>query len=220
MIGFIKKAVIADSLGTIVDLVYSMNDPTSVEVLMATYAFALQIYCDFSGYSNMARGVSHFFGIKLITNFNLPYLSKTPREFWRRWHISLSMWARDYIYIPLGGKSSAFKGLMPLFISFFLIGLWHGAGWNFIAWGIYWFVVTMIYRLISWPLSSLEPKILNNKIVQWMSSAISIIVFFNITCVSWILFRAQSLGQAKHFLISAMEPLDLITLISPAFFNI
>ncbi|MBS3135512.1 MBOAT family protein [Candidatus Woesearchaeota archaeon] len=200
--GLFKKVVIADSLAIIVDKVFSMQDPTGTQVMMAAYAFALQIYCDFSGYSDMAKGISHFFGIELSTNFNLPYLSRTPSEFWKRWHITLSSWVRDYLYIPMGGKNSKFAAL---FFSMLLMGLWHGAAWHFVLWGLYWFFVIMAYRIIKPKINSLATKVL------------STIVMFHITSYSWILFRGSDFGQIIS-LTSSLASINLIGILDASFF--
>jgi len=201
--GLFKKVVIADSVGRIADNVFSMADPTGAQVLIASYAFAVQIYCDFSGYSNMARGISRFFGIKLSTNFNLPYLAKDPSDFWRRWHITLSTWVRDYIYIPLGGNRSRFFGLWALVITWFLMGLWHGAAWNFVLWGLYWALLIFIYRLI---------KKTKFKSDNPITRIIQRIILFHLTCYGWIIFRAQSLGQIKLMTTALFRGISLAQL--------
>jgi len=188
--GLFKKIVIADNIGMIVDSIFSSSGATGAQVLMASYAFALQIYCDFSGYSNMARGISHLLGIKLSTNFRLPYLSTNPSDFWKRWHITLSSWVRDYIYIPLGGKHAGPLGLYALSITMVLMGLWHGASWNFVLWGFFWFIVIYIYRLLR-PRFSHSPSILKK--------AASMLLMFHITCYSWIIFRSRSASQIILF---------------------
>lgn len=194
--GMFQKTIIADSLASIVDKVYAMQNPTSGQIIIATIAFAIQIYCDFAGYSNMARGVAHFLEIKLSNNFNLPYLSRTPSEFWRRWHITLSSWVRDYIYIPLGGNISKFFGLYSLFVSWFLMGLWHGAAWHFVIWGLYWFLMVAAYRFMKKFLLKLHIlNHLNNKI----KNLFLVLLMFMIACYGWILFRATSIEQAMKF---------------------
>ena len=135
--GLYKKIVIADNLAPIVNRVFA--DPSvasSGELLAAILAFTFQIYCDFSGYSDIARGLARMLGLNIMLNFNIPYIARTPSEFWRRWHISLSTWLRDYLYISLGGnrygKLLTFHNLM---LTMLLGGLWHGAAWNFVLWG-------------------------------------------------------------------------------------
>ncbi|MCB0307720.1 MAG: MBOAT family protein, partial [Calditrichaeota bacterium] len=135
--GMFKKVVIADRLGLYVNSVY--NNPTEWTgwpVFLATLFFAFQIYCDFSGYSDIAIGAARIMGFRLMENFRRPYLAQSPSEFWRRWHISLSSWLRDYLYVPLGGnRGGERKTYRNLFLTMLLGGLWHGAAWNFVAWG-------------------------------------------------------------------------------------
>lgn len=135
--GFFKKIVIADRLAAVVNLGYANTENTpGIVLLVCTYFFAFQIYCDFSGYTDIARGSAKIFGIDLMQNFNLPYYSRTLSEYWKRWHISLSTWFRDYVYIPLGGnRVSTGRWYFNIFMVFFLSGVWHGANWNFLAWG-------------------------------------------------------------------------------------
>ena len=130
--GFFKKLVVGDNLAPLVDAVYGAPTASAGSVLLGTYAFAYQIYCDFSGYTDIARGTAKLMGFELMLNFNLPYLSVNPSDFWRRWHISLSTWLRDYLYIPLGGnRHGALSTYRNLVLTMLLGGLWHGAAWNF-----------------------------------------------------------------------------------------
>ena len=137
--GFAKKLLLADRLGVYVDAAFNHpSETTAPQLLMATFFFAFQIYCDFSGYTDIARGISLFFGVDLMKNFNRPYLARTLADFWRRWHISLSGWFRDYVYYPLGGnREGKWKMHFNLLIVFALSGLWHGANWTFLIWGIW-----------------------------------------------------------------------------------
>jgi alginate O-acetyltransferase complex protein AlgI len=137
LLGLFKKVAIADGVAPAVDAIYGSTGTVSrFDVAAATLLFAIQVFCDFSGYSDIARGVSKLLGIELVVNFNLPYFSQNPSEFWRRWHISLSSWLRDYLYIPLGGnRRGPFRTYINLFITMLLGGLWHGAAWNYVLWG-------------------------------------------------------------------------------------
>lgn len=137
--GFAKKLLLADRLGVYVDAAFNHpGESTAPQLLMATFFFAFQIYCDFSGYTDIARGISLFFGVDLMKNFNRPYLARTLADFWRRWHISLSGWFRDYVYYPLGGnREGKWKMHFNLLIVFALSGLWHGANWTFLIWGLW-----------------------------------------------------------------------------------
>ena len=136
IIGFSKKILIADQLSTLADSVFSRNGMSALAAWIGAVAFTLQIYFDFSGYSDMAIGLGKMFGFDISENFNYPYISKSIKEFWRRWHISLSTWFRDYVYIPLGGsRCKPIRSYLNLIVVFLLTGLWHGASWNFVAWG-------------------------------------------------------------------------------------
>jgi len=180
--GIFKKIVIADRLAVYVDLVYNNqehhNGPT---LMLATVFFAFQIYCDFSGYSDIAIGVARVMGFKLMTNFNRPYLARSVAEFWKRWHISLSTWFKDYVYIPLGGnRVSKIRLASNLLLTFAISGLWHGANWTFVIWG----TLNGIYLVIS------------NWIGQKHRPVYHILLTFCLIAFSWIFFRAQNLSQA------------------------
>jgi D-alanyl-lipoteichoic acid acyltransferase DltB (MBOAT superfamily) len=192
--GIFKKIFIADNLSSLVNSAYAAgSEPTGPQILFATYAFAFQIYCDFSAYSDIARGVSRWMGIELMLNFNVPYIAKNPQEFWRRWHISLSTWLRDYLYVPLGGnRGSQFAFYRNLMITMILGGIWHGARANFLWWGIYQGGLLCIHRAAKPVLDAMTPtrgwsrKLWN--IITW-------IVFFHLVCYGWLLFRAESNAQ-------------------------
>ncbi len=194
LLGLFKKTVISDGIATSVNAVYTTTGSVSwLDVVAATVLYAVQIYCDFSGYSDIARGVSKLFGIELALNFNFPYFSKTPSEFWQRWHISLSTWLRDYLYIPLGGnRQGTLKTYRNLMLTMLLGGLWHGAAWNFVLWGAYQGALLCSYRL--WDQASKEkhPQALWQRIAATIG-------FFALTCYGWLLFRATSLDQIIHF---------------------
>jgi D-alanyl-lipoteichoic acid acyltransferase DltB (MBOAT superfamily) len=188
LLGLFKKIVIADGVATAVNVVYGMPDPTALDIIVATYLFALQIYCDFSGYSDIARGTAKLMGFDLMVNFNLPYFSVNPREFWQRWHISLSTWLRDYLYVPLGGnKHGELKTYRNLMATMLLGGLWHGAAWNFVFWGIYQGAILCLHRFFIWQHNTVADSTL------W--KIIKILLFFQIICYGWLLFRANSLKQ-------------------------
>jgi D-alanyl-lipoteichoic acid acyltransferase DltB (MBOAT superfamily) len=151
--GMFKKVVVADSLAPLVEMVYGPPQPGALLVALATFAFALQIYCDFSGYSDLARGTALLLGFDIMFNFNLPYVAANIRDFWRRWHISFSTWLRDYLYISLGGnRRGAARTYLNLFTTMALGGLWHGAAWNFVAWGVWHGLGLMAHRF--WTLRS------------------------------------------------------------------
>jgi D-alanyl-lipoteichoic acid acyltransferase DltB (MBOAT superfamily) len=187
--GLAKKVLIADSMAPIVQEAYSNPDEMSgVALLTATYAFAVQIYCDFSGYTDIAIGCARILGIDLPKNFDAPYLSCSIREFWRRWHISLSTWLRDYLYIPLGGsRKSEARTYVNLLTTMLIGGLWHGAGWNWVVWGGLQGAVMSIERMLG--ISETAPRGMALRLTRW-------VVTIHIVCASWVLFRAQSLGDA------------------------
>jgi len=195
--GVFKKLFFADNFADIVD---GADLGTSGMGLIYSYAFAMQIYCDFSAYTDIARGSARLFNINLSRNFLTPYFSSNPREFWKRWHITLSSWIRDYIYIPLGGsRDKPSRTMINLLLTMFLCGLWHGAGVNFILWGLFHAVLLILYN--KWPLhKALEAK-LGNKLGKFLS----IFLFFNLTCMGWILFRAESLKEAVQAYASILD---------------
>jgi len=186
--GLFKKVVVADRLAFFVNLVY--NNPESyhgLSVLCATIFFAFQIYCDFSGYSDIAIGVAKMMGVDLMRNFNKPYFSSSIREFWSKWHISLSTWFRDYLYIPLGGnKVGMGRWIFNLFITFLVSGVWHGASVNFIIWG------ALHGLLISLESLNQRKKFFNFKLPRWMG----ILWTFSVVCFAWIFFRANNLHDS------------------------
>ncbi len=202
--GLFMKVFVADNLSYIVDPLFASAEPyNGFSVLIALYAFAFQIFCDFAGYSNIARGLGKVMGFDIMVNFNVPYFSLNPREFWQRWHISLSTWLRDYVYIPLGGnRRGALIIYRNLAITMLLGGLWHGAAWTFIAWGAYQGILLIIHRL-STPLLAKIPSP-KNFILNRAWFIVRIVIFFNIVCMGWLLFRAESLNQAFIMLKSVI----------------
>ena len=197
--GTVKKVVIADRLSALVDGVYGQPDvATGFEVVLATWAFAWQIYCDFSGYTDVARGVARLMGFDLMVNFRLPYLAVNPSDFWRRWHISLSTWLRDYLYIPLGGNRGGPWGTYRnLFLTMVLGGLWHGAAWTFVIWGVYQGALLIGHRLLEPTLKRLAPAGGVGATVWWV---VRVLVMFQLACVGWMIFRAEDLAQLTGLL--------------------
>jgi len=192
--GMMKKVALADGLAPSVASIYNSSGAINgVDVAVATLAFAVQIYCDFSGYSDIACGCSLFFGIDLLKNFDQPYYSVNPSEFWRRWHISLSSWLRDYLYIPLGGsKGSPAKTYRNLMLTMVLGGLWHGAAWSFVLWGFYQGLLLVVHRLVVGP----DGKPFSGGLLARLPR---MAFFFIFVCYGWLLFRANSFGQIAHF---------------------
>lgn len=192
--GLIKKAVIADYISlNFVDRIF--DEPlryTGVENLMGAYAYTLQIYCDFSGYSDMAIGISLLLGFRLPVNFNAPFVSASITEFWRRWHISLSSWLKDYLYIPLGGsRKGRLRQYFNLVATMLLGGLWHGAAWKFVLWGGLHGVVLAIEKALHIP-----ELVSRNRVAR----AVGFLATFHIVCLGWIFFRADSAGKAVEML--------------------
>ncbi|MES2389566.1 MAG: MBOAT family protein [Bacteroidota bacterium] len=191
--GLIKKAIIADYIAQYADIVYAAPQTYSgFENLMAMYCYTLQIYCDFSGYSDMAIGLAALMGYKLCENFNHPYRSADITEFWRKWHISLSSWLRDYVYIPLGGnRSGAVRQQVNLMLTMLIGGLWHGANWKFVIWGGLHGLALAIHKL--WRIVTKPFPILNNSLVaRFIGWAITL----HFVAVLWVFFRASSTEAA------------------------
>lgn len=221
--GAFQKMFVADNLAGIVSDVYRPGaDVTGADVLLATYAFAFQIYGDFAGYSNMARGISKLLGIELNVNFRFPYFVASPQEFWRHWHISLSTWLRDYLYIPLGGsRGSEAATNRNLLITMVLGGLWHGAAWTFVLWGAFQGVALVIGRALA--RGGSRRGIVIPEGLNWKRAALAL-VMFHVTCYGWLIFRAQSAAHvvdltrrvaagvrpAAHTLTFVLAPLALV----------
>lgn len=187
--GLFKKMVIADQLSIIVDAVYANPENfNGLGIILATLFFGFQIYCDFSGYSDIAIGTARLFGIELMINFRAPYFATSIRDFWRRWHISLSTWFRDYLYIPLGGnQSNLTKWTRNIIITFVVSGLWHGANVTFVIWGFIHGVLFVLERFIS-PLIKIHKKPKN---------VAGFIITFSLVNFSWLFFRADSWSQVR-----------------------
>jgi len=197
--GLFKKVVIADRISYLVNYVY--NDVYSYQglpLIIATVLFAFQIYCDFSGYSDIAIGTAKIMGFDLMDNFNRPYFSKSISEFWKRWHISLSTWFRDYVYIPLGGNRVAmWRVYINIFIVFLVSGLWHGANWTFVAWG----ALHGFYLLFSLWTQAIRKKILRfSRLDQYplLYKYFRVGITFSLVCFSWIFFRANNITDALY----------------------
>ena len=191
IIGFAKKVLIANFFGEIADKIFlqSMDDVTGSVAWLGIIAYSLQIYFDFSGYSDMAIGLGRVFGFDFMENFNFPYIANSIRDFWRRWHISLSTWFRDYLYIPLGGsRGSRVFTLRNLMIVFLLTGLWHGANWTFIVWGVYHGLFLLLERAGM------------DKILERLPNIIRVIYTLLIVMVGWVFFRSETLEGAVDYI--------------------
>jgi D-alanyl-lipoteichoic acid acyltransferase DltB (MBOAT superfamily) len=183
--------VVADSLAIYTDTIYNASGHhTNSTLLVATYCFAFQIYCDFSAYSDMARGVSRVYGIELMKNFDAPYFSRSISEFWTRWHISLSTWFKDYVYFPLGGnRVSLLRNCLNLYVVFLLSGFWHGANWTFLVWGLLHGTFLVAERLsgIARQRLGFAPRGQSGP----MRQAWSMLVTFHLVLFAWVFFRAS-----------------------------
>jgi len=199
ILGLFKKVVIADNMALIANAVFntSFQELSGFECMVGVYAFAFQIYGDFSGYSAIARGVARWLGFDLMVNFRMPYFAISPKDFWSRWHISLSTWLRDYLYIPLGGnRGSRWFTTRNLMLTMLLGGLWHGAGWTFIAWGAMHGLMLVVFRELSrfWNVDDASRRSFFANLSQGLLT-------FQLVCVTWLLFRADTITQAWGMLI-------------------
>lgn len=187
--GLAKKIILADTFGIVADYAFSPRTLTTGIAWAGAIAYTMQIYLDFSGYSDMAIGLGKLFGFHFVENFNYPYISKSITEFWRRWHISLSTWFRDYVYIPLGGnKCSRSRQILNMAVVWTLTGVWHGASWNFVLWGIYYLIWLILEKYVLHKLLDKTPAFLRH------------ICTLLIVIVGWVLFRADDLGHAATYL--------------------
>jgi alginate O-acetyltransferase complex protein AlgI len=195
--GMFKKLVIADNLAVVADPVFADLHTNPSRILLATYAFTVQIYCDFSGYTDIALGVARLFGYKLPENFNWPYLSKNPADFWRRWHISLSNWLREYIFFSLPGQRS--KNKIHIYVNFLITmlicGIWHGSGWTFVLWGLYHGILLAGYYAIRG--DQRTPK---NAPQNKLGNVCSILLMQQLAAIGWILFRLNHLSDLPTYL--------------------
>ena len=211
MLGFVKKILLADQLAPYVTTMFSIDGGSMMAAWTGAVAYTLQIYFDFSGYSDMAIGLGKIFGFSFPDNFNYPYLSASIKEFWRRWHISLSSWFRDYVYFPLGGnRKGKVRTYINLLVIFFLTGLWHGASWNFICWGLYHGFFILIERMGG-------EKILK-KLPQVVQHCYTMIVVI----IGWVFFNADSLGSGLRYLknmftLNENWKIDLIGNLNPLY---
>ncbi len=212
LLGFFKKVVVADTLAHIVDetfLHYDQLDGSTL--LLGGVFFAFQIYCDFSGYSDIAIGTSRLFGFSLKRNFAFPYFSRDVAEFWRRWHISLTTWFRDYVYIPLGGsRGTRARVIRNTFIVFLVSGLWHGASWTFVAWGLF-NALLFLPLLVAHKNRTHLDTVAAGRWRPSLGEGARVIATFLLMVVAWIFFRAESLSQATAYLARMASP-SLLTL--------
>jgi D-alanyl-lipoteichoic acid acyltransferase DltB (MBOAT superfamily) len=209
--GLFKKMVIADNCATYVNLIFKdVSDYSGSTLVLVALFFSFQIYCDFSGYSDIALGTARLFGIELLRNFAFPYFSRDIAEFWRRWHISLSSWFRDYLYIPLGGsRGGKWIAVRNVFIIFLVSGFWHGANWTFLAWGA-------LHALYFMPLLLMNRNrnhiaiVAKGKTFPSLTELFSMLFTFGLVVFGWIFFRAENMGQAIDY-ISGIFSFDLFS---------
>ena len=189
--GVIKKALLADNIAYIIDPIWkNPKNYDALSLVLACYGFSLQVYCDFSGYSDIAKGCAFLLGFNIPKNFNAPFFTKTVSEFWRKWHVTLSSWLRDYIFIPLGGsRSSRSRIYFNLIVTFTLGGLWHGANWTFIFWGAFFGIILSLERILEEKKISICPK-------NYFGSSIKIFVVFSLFSFGFIFFRANSISDS------------------------
>ena len=221
LLGYLLKLVVAENMAPFTkDLFNSPGDDHGLNVLFGLYAAAFQIYGDFAGYTNIARGISKLMGIELMRNFNQPYFAVSPSDFWGRWHISLSTWLRDYLYIPLGGnrggKAMMYRNLM---ITMVLGGLWHGAALTFLVWGFFHGTILIVYRQFETPFSALIRKL---QLPDFALHALAMLFFFHLTCIGWLLFFSQRLMHVKVLclnLFKQVEPLNVPLVLTVVLFG-
>ncbi len=199
LIGYVKKVLISDNIGSKADFIFgNISTSGSFELLTGLIIFSFQIYFDFSGYSDIGRGVSKLFGIDLLINFNQPYLSQNISEFWKRWHISLSSWLRDYLYISLGGnRKGKNKTYINLFITMLLGGLWHGASWNFVIWGGLHGGYLAIHKMFGGNNKTNEIRI--NSLTNGIKVFLNILLTYILVLITWLPFRSKSFSDTTSF---------------------
>lgn len=199
--GFFKKLVVADRLAIYVNDVYGAPQQcTGLQLTLATFFFAYQIYCDFSGYSDIALGTARVLGFNLMENFNTPYWSLSVGEFWKRWHISLSTWFKDYLYVPLGGsRVDRLRWARNVFITFGVSGLWHGANWTYVFWGL----LNGLYLVVGALTQPIRDRVMGGIGLSrdtLLRKSIMLVSTFLLTCLAWVLFRAKSMSDAQYIL--------------------
>jgi D-alanyl-lipoteichoic acid acyltransferase DltB (MBOAT superfamily) len=199
--GYFQKVVIADNLALLANQVFNHYTTfNGLDLVIGVLAFAFQIFCDFAGYSDIARGIAKLMGFELMVNFRTPYFALNPSDFWARWHISLSTWLRDYLYIPLGGnRKGELKTYRNLLLTMLLGGLWHGAAWNFVAWGAFHGLLLVGYRALKLDTGHLVRR----QRFHHAINAVQMAAMFCFTLVGWVLFRSKSMDQIFYFLGNA-----------------
>lgn len=199
--GFFKKIVVADNCALVVNEYWgSYQESSSIGLFVLGMLFTFQIYCDFSGYSDIAIGCARLFGFNLMRNFNYPYFSRSIPEFWRRWHISLTTWFRDYIYFPLGGsRCDRWKIIRNVYIVWAISGLWHGASWHFVCWGVFHATLLAIYNIFGIN-TKYEHVVAYGRYLPNIKELLQMALTFFFAVIGWIIFRAESMTQAIDYL--------------------
>ena len=215
--GMFKEVVIADSLAPIVDDIFSnYQDFGGGTLLLGAIYFSFQIYCDFSGYSDIAIGTSKLFGFELISNFKFPYFSRNIGEFWRKWHISLSTWFRDYLYIPLGGSQGGkWKSIRNIFIIFLLSGFWHGANWTFIIWGLFHSILFLPSFVLKTNRKHKNSIIAQHKTFPTLYEFLQVVITFLFVTIGWVFFRSDTIKDSIGYLFSMISDISTFTHLSP-----
>jgi len=215
--GMFKKVVIADSLAPIVDDIFSnYQDFGGGTLWLGAIYFSFQIYCDFSGYSDIAIGTSKLLGFELMSNFKFPYFSRNIGEFWKRWHISLSTWFRDYLYIPLGGSQEGkWKSIRNIFIIFLVSGFWHGASWTFIFWGLFHSILFLPTFMFNKNRKYTSSTIAQGILLPSPKEFINLVTTFLLVTIGWVFFRSETIGDSFSYLTLMISNIDIVTHLSP-----
>lgn len=210
--GAFKKIVIADSLASVVDAIFNnYGNHTGSSLITGAVYFSIQIYCDFSGYTDIALGISKLLGFELLSNFKFPYFSRDIAEFWRRWHVSLSTWFRDYIYIPLGGsKVSKLKAIRNTFIIFLISGFWHGANWTFLFWGGFHALLFIPLLILNRNRKHTGDIVAKGKIIPSFKDFLLIILNFSLVTFAWIFFRSNTLSDGFGYIKGCVSDLNTV----------
>lgn len=198
--GYFQKMVVADNLAQVANRIFdNYGRYQGLDLVIGVLAFTFQIFCDFAGYSDIARGLAKLMGFELVINFKLPYFALNPSDFWSRWHISLSMWLREHLYIPLGGnRLGGWYTYRNLMLTMLLGGLWHGAAWNFVIWGGFHGLILVLYRLVGWDTDHLDPWGRGPR--TYPMTGFKMLVMFCLTLIGWVIFRSRSVGQIGYIL--------------------
>jgi D-alanyl-lipoteichoic acid acyltransferase DltB (MBOAT superfamily) len=198
--GYFQKMVVADNLAVVANRVFdNYHQYSGADLLIGVLAFTFQIFCDFAGYSDIARGLAKLMGFELVVNFKLPYFALNPSDFWARWHVSLSVWLREHLYIPLGGnRSPGWPTYRNLMLTMILGGLWHGASWNFVIWGFFHGSILVIYRLLGWDRDRANPW--GRGPATYPAVALKMGLMFCLTMIGWVIFRARTVEQIGYIL--------------------